>query len=283
MDDSSETEALSEQDRAALFRANAHGVDRAAALRAGSDKVPRRVIGWMVAGFLVLGVGGVLLEHYFSHSSLASSLPTTTLRGVGPTPSVPATPQLHGSLTSFVGLRRLTASSAPPIVLRDQHGRQWSLAAQRGHTVVLSFFDARCDDVCEFAREEMAVSQDALGSLSSKVEFVAINTDPFHTATSNEIAALSTPHPKGFLFLNGPLRTLNETWDNYGVTVTVGATRTQLAHNNIMYVIDPVGRLRFFVIPFANEDPSGRSWLASSQITRFGNGVAHLISNLGSR
>lgn len=283
MDDSPPPASLSADERAALFRGEPLSVDRAAALRAGPERVPRKVVLWMIATFFFLGAGGVLLEHYFSNSSLASSTPTTTLAGVGPTPSVPSTPQLRGPLNAFIGLEKLSGAPAPDLTLRTQSGRTWRLSAQRGRIVVLAFFNEGCNDVCPVVRDELTNAQNQLGPRAKSVEFVAINTDPFHTKINAHSGALDAPVPRGFVFLNGPLRTLNSTWANYGVTVSVGSTHSQLAHNDICYFIDTSGALRFHVTPFANEDAMGHYSLSTPQITRFATGLARVVSSLQER
>ncbi len=127
----------------------------------------------------------------------------------------------------------------------------------------------------------MRAAQIDLGAGAKKVEFVAVNTDPFHTAVSTEAAAIQPAAPRNFTFLNGPLRTLNALWASYGVTVTVGSSHAQLAHNDICYVIDAHGNLRAQVVPFANEDPSGNFTLPPAQISRFATGVAKIVTSLG--
>ncbi len=39
--------------------------------------------------------------------------------------------------------------------------------------------------------------------------------------------------------------------------MTVGRTPTQETHNNILYFVDPQGRLRSSALPFANENRQG--------------------------
>jgi cytochrome oxidase Cu insertion factor (SCO1/SenC/PrrC family) len=257
-------------------------VDRAAALRAGPERVPRKVMIGMVTGFLLLGVGGVLGEHYFSNSKVASSTATTTLAGIV-TPTMPPGRQLNGSLDAFIALKNLGNSAAPEISLRTQHSRVWSLSAQRGHVVLLTFFDATCHDVCPVIRNELVAAQADLGAQARNVEFVAINTDPFQTSLSAVGPATAHPAPKGFIFLTGPLRTLNSTWANYGVTVTVGSTHSQIAHNDICFVIDAHGNLRDQMTPFANEDAHGHYSLPAPQILRFAKAMARVITSLESQ
>jgi len=81
-------------------------------------------------------------------------------------------------------------------------------------------------------------------------------------------------------FLTGTLRQLNAIWINYGVTITVGATATQETHNNILYFVDPQGRLRSSALPFANENRQGLYVLPQADIERFAQGIARTAANL---
>ena len=72
-----------------------------------------------------------------------------------------------------------------------------------------------------------------------------VNTDPDNTAVDPTPDALAIPglgSTPGVHFLTGTLRQLNTVWIDYGVTVTVGNTASQMTHNNILYFIDPQGR-----------------------------------------
>ena len=103
--------------------------ERRAALRAGRTPVPTKFILLVVAAFVVLGLGGVVLERVVGTPGQSVSLnpaPATT------PPTLPITPH------SILGLKMLTARSAPGFSLFDQHGSTWSLRAQRGRVVILA-------------------------------------------------------------------------------------------------------------------------------------------------
>ena len=81
-------------------------------------------------------------------------------------------------------------------------------------------------------------------------------------------------------FLTGTLRQLDAIWAAYGVQVTEGRTPNQLAHNDILYFVDPQGRLRSEAVPFANENQRGGYLLPAADVTRFAQGIARTADSL---
>ena len=113
--------------------------------------------------------------------------------------------------------------------------------------------------------------------------FVVVNTDPDNTSVVSTPAALAVnglEDDHSVHFLTGSLRQLNSVWINYGVTVTVGSLPQQMTHNNVLYFVDPRGRLRSEAIPFANENGRGVYVLPQADITRFAQGIAQTAGSL---
>ena len=276
---------LSEAERAAALAGHRPAVDRSAALRAGRAPVPRKVIVGMIAAFAVIGLGGVVAEHYVGNVGAVTSIPTTTLPTIGapPTPTPPVTPQLGAPLDAFIGLKSLGTASAPDLVLQDQAGRQWSLQDQTGKGVVVTFFNTGCNDICPVLGAELRQAGNLLGPAAPDVEFVVVNTDPNHTSVTADPQALSITglaSDPSVHFLTGTLRQLDAIWAAYGVQVTVSQTSTQLAHNDILYFVDPQGRLRSEAVPFANENQRGGYLLPAADVTRFAQGIARTADSL---
>ena len=275
-------EQLSEEERAAAFASALSSAQRSAALRAGRTPVPPKFILWVMAIFVVLGGGGALLEHYFGNVGQPSA--TTTTRFTPPsTPTTLAGVPLTSTLASFMGLKEIAHAQAAPFTLTDQHRRSWSLNDQRGHVVVLTFENVNCNDVCPVLSNELRQARDLLGARAHQIEFVIVNADPTHFAFTPNPTALRVAHlgdAASVYFLTGPLLQLNAVWINYGVSVKVGSLATQVAHNDIMYFIDPAGHLRAQAVPFANEDSHGVFTLSASDVHRFAIGVARTASSL---
>ena len=57
-------------------------------------------------------------------------------------------------------------------------------------------------------------------------------------------------------------------------------TSTQLAHNDILYFVDPQGRLRSEAVPFANENQRRGYLLPAADVTRFAQGIARTADSL---
>jgi protein SCO1/2 len=258
--------------------------ERAAAFRRQEPKVPPKFVLIVVGVLAVLGIGGTLLEHLLSSVGLnpaataaGQSTATTSAQGlIAPPGSTPSTPEVGASLPDFMGItpRR---GPAPDFSLLDATGHPVSLTDERGNAVVLTFFDAPCDDICPVLAAELLDAARDLGPAAGRVTFLTVNTDPTAlsgapasaAATRTGLAALATWH-----FLTSDLGTLNTVWSDYGVSVNVSRTSGLVAHSDVMYFIDGSGQLRYEATPFADESPSGSFSLAEPSITRWGQGIA---------
>jgi cytochrome oxidase Cu insertion factor (SCO1/SenC/PrrC family) len=235
---------------------------------------------FVTAFFVVFGLGGVVVEHYFGGGGTGTS---TTAVKLPPQPAAPAGPQLNASIDSFMGLKEIGSAQAVPFTLHDQSGRKWSLAGQSDKVVVLTFLNVGCNDVCPVESAEIRQAQVMLGAASSRVEFVIVNSDPKHTNVVANPLVLSMTHLgdlKTVKVLTGSLNDLNAVWTAYGLAVTVGGQPARVAHNNLMYFIAPSGQLHSLAVPFGNEDRSGVFSLAKTDIHRFAKGIASVAISL---
>jgi cytochrome oxidase Cu insertion factor (SCO1/SenC/PrrC family) len=257
--------------------------DRAAAFAAGPSKIPRTVIIVSVIAVTVLGLGGVALDHFFpgpvgisTTTTLAPNYPpplqsaparaqlATRTGAQSRTGNLPAAPQLPASAPAVMGLQRLNAARAPGFSLTDQHGRVVSLTSFRRKVVVLSFFDAACDDICPVLERELSQADLDLGRDSGRVAMLTVNTDPLALSAAAARPAEETaraPSTVAWYFLTGPLTRLDAVWSSYGIAIDVQRDSGLVSHNDFLYFIDPSGRLRFRATPFADENTSGVSSL----------------------
>ncbi|MBW4078596.1 MAG: hypothetical protein HIU84_08855 [Acidobacteria bacterium] len=271
---------LSEADRAAAFTKH-QPVDRAAAFRAGRAPVPAKFIIWMAVVFVVLGLGGALVEHYFGGIGVATT-PTTVFK-LPATPKSPTGPEISASLPALMGLKYIAHASAPTFTLISQNDKHWALRNARGDVVVLTFENSTCNDICPVLGAEIKQAQLRLGTKSSKVIFVIVNSDPKDLAVNARPPALVIPGLLGLphiYFLTAKLNRLNSVWSNYGLSVRVGAVAHQVAHNDVMYFIDTKGQLTALATPYANESTKGIFSLSAWNITRFAQGIANTASSL---
>jgi len=279
---------LSASDRAAAFTTGRVPVDRAAAFRAGTTPIPRRFAFWAIIGFAVLGIGGVIAEHVVGNSGVQTAVttPVPTLAGTGgsdPAQQAPTGPTVPASPAAVIGLTHVSGGPATPIDLRSQSGAPWSLADVRGRTVVLTFLNAECNDICPVLGQEITQADQLLGAQRSSVEFVVVNTDPLETSLSVTPPALTQTgldHLGNVTFLTGSLPQLASVWKNYGVTVAVSNTTRLVSHNDLIYFIAPDGRLTLRSTPFGNESPQGIYSLDPSTIHTFAVGLAAAAAGL---
>ena len=240
-------------------------IDRAAALAEGAPGIPAKFVFWALGVVLVVSLGGLIAERLFSSAGL-NSVATTTPQRVAPTvpvatPTVP-TPNrsLNSSLASFMGVSTLGPHPAAPFTLTDQGGRPTSVPAPSSRVVIVTFFNAPCNDICPVLAAEIVQADADLGTAASDVEFVTVNTDPNELAQSADdpvlsktgLGALSNWH-----MVTGPLATLDAVWKAYGVSISVDKKTGLEAHNDVMSFIDGRGELRFRATPFADESTAG--------------------------
>ena len=255
--------------------------DRALALSRGPEKLPRRAITWLLVVCAVLGLGGVIGDHFFDGGLGASATPPATTSG-----NQSPQDQLHGPLAAMMGLKTLSPRAAPGFTLTALDSRKVSLASFRGDVVVLSFFDSRCDDICPVLTGELSLAVKDLGRSASRVVLVTVNTDPLATSTASVsplVRRVAGSQPR-WHFLTGTIQQLNRVWSAYGVTIDVQRSSSLVAHNDVLYFIDPEGRLRLVAVPFADETVHRRYSLPAALESRWASGIAaEARSLLGAR
>ena len=254
-------------------RAPAPRVDRAAALAAGTPRLPRRTIYIGAAVLAILALGGVGLENLFSNVGLN---PTAT-------PTATTVPALRASTASFLGVVRLTPAPAPAFSLVGQAGATVRLGDLLGKAVVLSFFDADCADACPVLAADIRQADVDLGADRARVAFVTVNADPLAPAGPATPAAVSTTGLAAlgnWQFLTGPVPALDAVWRSYGVSIKAWADTGTVVHNNVMYFVDPSGRLRIRATPVADESTAGTWSLPAASIRRSAQGIASYAAGL---
>ena len=196
---------------------------------------------------LFLGIGIVL-------AALLAVVLSSRTGGSGPisTVSGPAAqlPGISSASTNLLSLSTLPGNGrvAPDFQLTDQSGRPVSLSQFRGRSVVLSFNDDQCTDVCTLLAEDVVRADQYLGQIGSgRVVFLSVNVNPFYPQVSavrqwtddNELASVSN-----WYFGTGPVSALQKIWKEYGVYVGTDAASRTVTHSTLIEFIDPSGRIR---------------------------------------
>ncbi|HEY6473808.1 MAG TPA: SCO family protein [Acidimicrobiales bacterium] len=264
-------------------------IDRSAALAAGAPRVPANFIWWILGAVLVLSLGGLIAERLFSAAGLNPTATTTTTTPsatrVSPqnAPTPPAVSQTLGAaLPSFMGLTAPSPRPAPGFTLTDQSGQPVTLPGNPARVVVLTFFDAPCNDICPVLAAEIEQADKDLGTEASDVAFVTVNTDPSQLAASDAAPAAATGLGAlpNWHFATGPLATLNSVWKSYDVSISVNPKTGLEAHNDVMDFIDGGGFLRYRATPFADESSNGTYTLSSTAQARWAQGIAAYAERL---
>jgi len=166
---------------------------------------------------------------------------------------------------------------APGFTLTDQAGRRISLASLRGRTVVLTFMDSHCTDVCPIVSREFIDARNDLGPAASRVVFLAVNVNPYHLQVS-DVAAFSREQRldsiSSWHFLTGQLSSLHAVWRDYQVAVLARGRNADVIHTSLVYFIDPRGHERFVAVPMDDHTRKGVAYLPPGQLSAWARGIA---------
>jgi protein SCO1 len=159
------------------------------------------------------------------------------------------------------GLRwTLHNTPAPAVQLPDQDGKTTSLAALRGHTVLLTFLDSRCTNLCPIEGSQLAAVQRRLHA-GQRPALVVISVNPADTRASVAKFVRQAGWTQPWRWLLGTRSTLAPVWRAYhigvrlrhGQAVQTGKTTIRVAgdvvHTIALYVIDPKGQERYGYLP----------------------------------
>jgi cytochrome oxidase Cu insertion factor (SCO1/SenC/PrrC family) len=269
-------------------------VDRAAALEKGAPGVPPNFVYWILGAVLVLSLGGLLAEHLLSAVGLnpqaATSTTSTTARARTAVTTVPPAPtpgtsppvsapeqSLQAPLAAFMGLSTPRPSPTPSFTLTGVGGNAVSVPARPPSVVVLTFFDATCNDICPVLASEIRDADADLGTRASQVEFVTVNTDPAALAAGDAgpaVVGTGLGSLTNWHMATGPLAAVNAVWKKYGVSISLSRSTGLEGHNDVMDFVDEHGDLRYRATPFANESSTGSFSLPAASEARWGEGIA---------
>jgi protein SCO1/2 len=198
-------------------------------------------------------------------------------RATGIPPTVPT------SIATLMGLSPVPATGAPSFTLVDQNGASVSLAALRGHPVVLEFMDPACVDICPIVSQEFVDAYRDLGAGGKSVVFLGVNVNAYHTdvaamrtySDAHNLRSVSSWH-----FLTGPVTALQKVWHDYGVAVSAPSPTADVIHTSVVYFIDASGQERYVAFPMADHAADGSSYLPAGQTASWGKGIALVADSL---
>lgn len=133
---------------------------------------------------------------------------------------------------------------APDYTLTDQNGKPMTASEFHGRSVVLTFNDDQCKDLCTLLAQNIAAADHDLGAAAKRVAFVSINANPYYPQVS-AVKAWSDGHGLGKLknwyFGTGTPASLSAIWQKYGVPVELNPQDRTVVHGSEIFFIDPAG------------------------------------------
>lgn len=216
-------------------------MEAGAGIRSSAERPrPLHVVALLVAAAL-LGVAAAAVAHFVlaKPSHVAATAPAIVTERFG----------LDGQAAWAAGARPAPAITA----LRDQNGRLFSLAALRGRTIAMTFFDSHCTQECPLEGRALAAAERSLPAAERPV-LVAVSVNPQDTPASARAAAkawgLSAVAP--FHWLMGTPASLRRVWSAYHIYVGE-AVNGDIPHTEALYLIDARGDERSgYLWPFVS-------------------------------
>lgn len=161
-------------------------------------------------------------------------------------------PAPHGSAgttttVSFYGTPIVPPQPAPPLdTLRNYTGSRFSLAADRGKAVFVTFLYAHCPDVCPLIASDLHNAYAKITPAQRRhVDIVAVSVDP-NGDTARTVAAFMHAHQLAGegRYLLGSARLLVPVWKAWKVGSEKDVSRPDLIdHSALIYGISASGRL----------------------------------------
>lgn len=192
----------------------------------------------VAATIVVAGFGAVLVA--------AAQPPSDSGAAPGAAPTAPGISPAASSLLQLDPLGG-AATKAPGYTLTDQHGNRITPDTFRGRSVVLTFNDDECEDLCTLLAQDIALADRDLGSDASRVAFVSINANPYHPAVA-DVASWSDTHGLGhaanWYFGTADPSTLASVAKAFGVPIELDAAQQSVVHGTEIFFIDPSGTQR---------------------------------------
>ena len=156
--------------------------------------------------------------------------------GLGPTTAGPGTPVAHTG--PFAGPTLPPGLRAPDFTLRDQNGRPVSLAADRGHVVVLTFIHSLCHDACPFMVEQIKGALNLLPHSGTEIDTIGVSAYATEDTVARRRAFLARHEMTGRMaYVNGPEATMRPIWKAWHVQPVT----PKVDHSTFVFLIDKRG------------------------------------------
>ncbi len=171
---------------------------------------------------------------------------TLLLAGGASKPALPGNAAV-AKLSSFDGVALSPPQPAPALdTLRNYDGSSFSLAAQRGKAVFVTFLYAHCPDVCPLIASNLHNAYAKMTpAVRQRVAIVAVSVDP-HGDSAATVAAFVQQHQLAgeASYLIGSAGKLAPVWKAWNVGSERDASRPDLVnHSGLVYGVSAKGRI----------------------------------------
>jgi cytochrome oxidase Cu insertion factor (SCO1/SenC/PrrC family) len=137
-------------------------------------------------------------------------------------------------------------SVAPALSLTDQDGKHVTLSQFRGKTVVLSFNDDQCEDLCTLLAQDVVAANQDLGTAAKDVVFLSVNANPYYPSATS-VKQWTDAHGLGsapnWIFVTGSPTQLAKTAADYGEPIELDPKARTVVHGSDLFFIDPAGQI----------------------------------------
>lgn len=135
--------------------------------------------------------------------------------------------------------------TAPNFTLTDQNGNPMSLSDYRGKSVVLTFNDDQCTDLCTLLAQDVLAANHDLGTAQSKVAFVSVNANPYYPAPAS-VKQWSDQHglehTANWHYGTAAPATLSALAAKYEVPIELDPSNKTVEHGTEIFFISPTGK-----------------------------------------
>jgi protein SCO1/2 len=144
---------------------------------------------------------------------------------------------------AFAGGELTPPRVAPPLSLHDASGRRFTLNAQRGRYVLVTFIYTHCPDVCPLITSNLNTVLRTLGP-TANVDVLAVSVDPKGDTPAAVHAYVKAKHLEPtFHFLIGTRAELRPVWAAWHV-LAVDRKPGLVDHAAYTALVDPAGKER---------------------------------------
>lgn len=164
------------------------------------------------------------------------------LAGCGSTSAKPA---VTARPSAFDGAVANPPKPAPALKLTDSTGKKLDIASLRGKAVLVTFLYSHCPDVCPLIAGNLHASVKLLGAKASKLQIVAVSTDPKGDTPKAVNRFLAAHQMTGTMrYLLGSQSQLARVWNAWGVISRPDAkSPNKVSHSALIYGVSASGKI----------------------------------------